>query len=206
MRAVAVAVALAVVVLLLAPRAHAQDPPVYAPPPAAPPPPASSSPPDSAFPEYRPHRAARESRLLGSLEAGYSYQSLYGIPMQGVDITGILGAQIGTLGVGGAIDVAPAHTKSGLQALTASLGLVLQATVDRVRIGGGLRLGGIEINRATSAGTIGTLSTGIFGRFSVDLIQFDDEGNGALFLVIKGSVDDAGAALFGASAGAGVRF
>ena len=69
-----------------------------------------------------------------------------------------------------------------------------------------MRVGGLDIRRATNDTGLDNVSLGVFGRLSFDLVQFDDEGRRAIYLVAKGSVDAVWGSLYAVSLGAGVRF
>jgi hypothetical protein len=128
------------------------------------------------------------------------------IPISGADFSGLLGADFGPWDIGVELEGVLGKTDGGLGATAVTLGGVAEAHVDRFRIGGGVRVGGFNVNRATEYGSLFSLSAGIFGRLSFDVVSFDDAGNRAIFLVAKGSIDTVGTPLFCTAIGAGVRF
>jgi hypothetical protein len=140
-----------------------------------------------------------------SLGGGYSYQSLYGVPIQGVDLEAVLGADTGDLTVGADIEGIVGSTEYGLSTSAMTVGMLAEGHVGRVRIGGGVRLGVYNVNRATDSGSLFASSEGLFARASVDLFSFN-ETHDVVFLVAKGSVESVGGRLLGAVGGAGVRF
>jgi len=153
-----------------------------------------------------PLRPRRTARLTESLEAAYAYESLYGIWINAADATALLGADLGVWSIGAQAELAAGKTDGGLTTFAYSIGAFAEAHVDRLRFGGGTRLGGLSVQRVTTSGSIGSGSIGVFGRLSFDLVPLDDEWNGAVFLVAKASVDEVGGGLYGATIGAGVRF
>jgi hypothetical protein len=209
--------------LLASPRAFAQpteppaDPstPTSTPTPTPPSPPPPDAPPAPVSPlEDLPDLARptpvppprHQTRIFGSIEGAYSYQSLYGIPINGFDITGLIGGDFGSWGLGGELEVVPGRTDGGLAAYTVTVGFLAEAHFDRLRFGGGIRVGVLNINRVTTGGSIGSASIGLVGRISYDLLRFDNEGNGAFFVVGKASLDSVGDSLYGVTLGLGVRF
>jgi hypothetical protein len=148
----------------------------------------------------------RRARLYGALEGGYAAQSVFGVSMSGGDITGRLGADLGSWDVGAQLELVPAKTEGGLNVFAGTVGPVAQAHIGRFRIGGGFRLGGFNVERATTNDTLFTLTVGMYGRVSFDVFRFDDEGRSALFLVGKGSLDSVNGSLLCVTVGVGVRF
>ena len=140
-----------------------------------------------------------------SLGGGYSYQILYGVPMQGLDVEAVLGADDGDITIGADIEGIVGSTEYGLSTSAMTVGLLAEGHLGRVRIGGGLRLGVYNINRVTDNGSLFASSEGLYLRASVDLFSLN-EANDVVFLVAKGSVDTVGGPLVGAVCGAGVRF
>jgi hypothetical protein len=148
---------------------------------------------------------APRSRFVVSLGGGYSYQSLYGVPIQGVDLEAVLGADSGDLTVGADIEGIVGSTEYGLSTSAMTVGILAEGHVGRLRIGGGVRLGVYNVNRATDSGSLFASSEGLYARASVDLFSFN-ETHDVVFLVAKGSVESVGGRLLGAVGGAGVRF
>ncbi len=149
--------------------------------------------------------AARKSRFVVSLGAGYSYQSLYGVPIQAGDLEAVLGADFGDFTIGADIEGIVGSTEYGLSTTAMTVGLLAEGHLGRVRIGGGLRLGVYNIDRATDSGSLFASSEGLYVRGSVDLFSFD-QAKDVVFLVAKGSVESVGGQLRGGVLGAGVRF
>ena len=177
-------------------------PPQIEPPPPPPPPPPPEAPPPGG--PLEPSVAHRSHHIYGSIEGGYSYQSLYSIPITGLNLTGILGVDLGGLEVGGLFEAVPGRTEGGLDTLSFALGPIIEGHFDRVRLGGGLRVGTFNVTRATDGTSLLSTTLGLFGRLTVDVVQFGNDGG--LFLFGKGSLDTVGGALYGLSAGIGVRF
>jgi hypothetical protein len=192
--------ALIVPALLVPVMAHAQE--------AAPPdPPAVTSAPVSAS-DVPPPEPPPEPRARGflSLEVGYAFESLYGVPMTSADLSAAVGAQFGNFAVGGILEGMPGSTQDGLQTTAMTLGVLFESRIDRLRIGEGLRFGAFNVSRVTNNGGLFSLSAGAFGRISYDVVDLDDAHTQAIFFILKGSIDTVGAALFGVSGGLGVRF
>jgi hypothetical protein len=226
-------VSIVLAAVLFAPRAFAQDDrppplpaPASAPPTQVPPPPlpplvfeANELPDESYIP--RPPPPLPEPRrpsifhLTGGLEGGYARDSLYGTPMNG----GALGVYVGgaaprlTLGV--KVDLAYGTTDVGLATLLLTAGLLFEVHLDRVRLGGGVRLGTFDVHRTTIDGWMGGGVLGLYGRASVDLLSFD-EARRAVYVVGQASADgmvrvdkfnfDGLGPVLGVTIGAGVRF
>ena len=145
------------------------------------------------------------SRFVASLGGGYSYQSLYGVPIEGLDLEAVLGADSGDLTIGADIEGIVGSTEYGLSTNAMTVGMLAEGHIGRVRVGAGLRLGVYNINRVTDNGSLFASSEGVYLRASVDLFSFN-EANDVVFLLAKGSVDSVGGPLVGAVVGAGVRF
>jgi hypothetical protein len=171
----------------------------------------ATAPPEPAAPtarepevEARP-APTRRARAFWSVEGGYAYQNLYGVPMSGVDLAGAVSGNVGTLAIGALLEGIPGSTENGLKTLTLSGGPLVQGIFDRVRLGGGLRVGLFDVSRATAAASLLSLSAGVHARASLDVVSFDKDNETALFLVVKGSIDSVDGALYGATAGLGLR-
>jgi hypothetical protein len=191
--------ALVVPALLVPVTAYAQEAPPDDPPVVTS---APVSPSDVPPPEPPPDRA----HAFLSLEGGYAFQSLYGVPMTGADISAAVGAQWSDFAVGGILEASPGSTQDGLQTFGMTLGALFEGRADHFRAGGGLRFGAFNVSRITTNGGLFSLSAGAFARASYDVVDLDDAHTQAIFFVVKGSVDTVGAALFGVSGGLGVRF
>jgi hypothetical protein len=150
------------------------------------------------------------ARFSPSIEGGYSYQNLFSIPIQGFDFLAIAAADTNdphtSLRVGGAVGASFGTTEGGLHTTTTSIGPFVEGHFDRIRVGGGLRIGTFNSTRATDGPSLFNLSAGVYVRTTFDLIQFDRDGAGALFLFGRASVDAVGGPLYGLNAGLGARF
>ncbi len=145
------------------------------------------------------------TRFVWSLGLGYVFQGLYGVPMGGADMDALLGAESATLTIGADIEAMSGSTHDGLGTTGLNAGPFIEGHLDRLHIGGGVRIGAFNVNRATSSGGLFSSSEGVFLRVSVDVLRFDSDA-GAVFLFAKGSADSVGGALYGVALGAGVRF
>jgi hypothetical protein len=147
-------------------------------------------------------------RFVVSLGGGFAYRSLYGVPMTGVDLEAMLGSDSGTLTIGADLEATHGVTEFGLINDALSAGVLVEGHYDRLRIGGGARVGVFNVDRATDSGGLFTASVGFYLRGTVDLYRFDEASgaSGAIFLALKGSVDAVSDPLLGAVGGAGVRF
>ena len=126
--------------------------------------------------------------------------------MTGVDLAAAAGADKGAVRIGAIVGATFSTTDAGLKTTTTNIGPLVEGHFDRLRLGGGVRIGTFNVDRATTSGSLFSLSAGIYARASVDLVAFDKAGNSALFLVAKGSLDTIGTALWGAGASLGARF
>ncbi len=147
-------------------------------------------------------------RFVVSLGGGFAYRSLYGVPMTGVDLEAVLGSDSGTLTIGADLEATHGVTEFGLINDALSAGVLVEGHYERLRIGGGARVGVFNVDRATDSGGLFTASVGFYLRGTVDLYRFDEASgaSGAIFLALKGSVDAVSNPLLGAVGGAGVRF
>ena len=173
------------------------------------PPPAPAEPTVAPPPaEAPPPRPLARTRFSPSIDAGYGYQNMFSIPSNGFDVQAILAADNprANLRVGGALGAAFGTTDGGLHTTTTNLGPYVEGHFDRFRLGGGLRIGTFNVTRATDGTSILNLSAGIYARGTLDIIQFDKEGKGALYLAVKASVDGVGTSLYGVNASLGARF
>jgi hypothetical protein len=148
----------------------------------------------------------RTVRPFLSLEGGYAFQSLYGVPMTSADLSAAVGGRWDTFAAGAILEAMPGSTQDGLQTITLTLGPLFEGRFDRLRVGGGVRLGAFNVNRITTNGGLFSLTAGAFARVSYDLVDLDDARTQAIFVILKGSIDSVDAALLGASCGLGVRF
>jgi hypothetical protein len=145
-------------------------------------------------------------RVLFAAEGSYTAATVFGVPITGADVSAMLGAQGPTIAYGLILDLFSGSTEGGLSAIATDAGPFAEGRFGRLRLGGGLRVGLFNANRVTSSAALLTLSAGIFARATVDIIDFDRTGNGAFYLVLKGSADAIGGPLLAASGGLGVRF
>jgi len=196
-RAILVVQALVVPVAARAQDPHAADlggaPPVAAPTTIA----ASDVP--AAQPRARPHPFL-------SVDGGYTLQSLYGVPMTSADIAVAVGRASGDFAFGAILEVMPGATEDGLSTIGGTVGALFEGRLGRVRLGGGARIGGFNVQRVTTGSGMFSLAIGAYSRVSYDVLAFDDARNHALFVIVKGSGDVVGGAILGASLGIGVRF
>jgi hypothetical protein len=144
------------------------------------------------------------NEAIVGLDVGYARESLYSTPINALDFSLSLGGDFGHLSAGAILEVTPGWTREGLDTTGVNLGGFIEARLGRFRLGGGLRIGRFSVARATYGSDLATASSGMFFRVSFDLIPFSDHG--ALYLVGKGTLDDVGAYLLGATVGLGVRF
>jgi hypothetical protein len=185
--------ALVLATLLVASSARAQEQPT----------PAPASAEEEEGPAPAPARP--KDRVLFSLDGGYAYQNLYSTDINGIDLFAVIGADLSTWAVAGIAELDRGWTVYGLTTTTFTSGGLIEGHFGRIRLGAGPRVGTMVIDRVTSHASLGSVSAGLCARASFDLITFH-EGHGAFFLVGKASVDTVGTALFGATAGLGVRF
>ena len=159
--------------------------------------------------EPRSDESIRFHHGLLSLGGGYAGQRIYGVPLTGGAVEVLAGGDYGQVAVCGDLDVVVGSTTFGLGSFTVGAGLLVEAPIGRVRLGGGVRLALFEVSRVTESGSLRMLTPGVFARISVDLLSFpaalEQEAKGALFLFAKGSADAVGDVLLGATIGAGVR-
>jgi hypothetical protein len=171
--------------------------------------PAQASPPPADTPpagETMQVPPSHRGRVMGLLEGGYGFASLYGVSGHGVDAGGFLGADLGSWDIGAQLDIVPGRTEGGLRTLTVGLGPQVDVHLGRLRLGAGGRFGIFEVARATREASMTVGLAGLYGRVSFDVATFDD-GNTALFLIARGGTDvGPSAPLFTSSLGAGVRF
>jgi hypothetical protein len=147
----------------------------------------------------RPHRG-----VFFSVDGGLAFQNLFSVAIVGADITGIVGGDLGDFDVGAILDVNPGSTEDGLGTLAVSIAPIVDGHIGIVRCGGGFRLGYFSVTRATGAARLESPLVGLFIRTTIDVLQWGDASS--LYLAATGSMDSVGGALYGASAGAGVRF
>ena len=172
--------------------------------PAEPPPPQADAP-QLTLPQPAP-RPRRRVRFFGSFEGGYQFASLYDVSMNGGTIGGLLGADFGRWTVGGRLEGTPMRTEGGLTSFAIFFGPETEVRFGRLRVGGGLRVGILTVDRVTTSSTMAQMTLGLEARLSVDLIRFDDDGHGAFFLVANSSTDIVSSLMYAIGAGAGVRF
>jgi hypothetical protein len=159
--------------------------------------------------EPRSEETIRFHHGLVSFGGGYVGQRVYGVPLAGGAFEVLAGGDYGQVTVCGDLDVVVGSTTFGLGSYTVGAGLLVEAPIGRVRLGGGVRLAIFEVSRVTESGSLRMLTLGAFARVSLDLLSFpaalEQEAKGAIFLFAKGSADAVGDVLLGATIGAGVR-
>lgn len=160
---------------------------------------------DSRAPDERPPVVHHRHPFL-SVDGGYALQSLYGIPMSGMGFTGIAGGVMRDTSAGVAFEFLRGWTAAGLQTTNVDFGGYLEQRMDRLHIGGGLRLGTFDVSRITSTSPLLSLSAGIFVRLAYNLVTWGPGADQALYVLGKLSVDSVGGALFGGGLSLGVRF
>jgi hypothetical protein len=161
---------------------------------------------DAAVSTSTPGREpAPKRRFVASLAVGYSYQSLYGVPIRGLDLDAVLGADSGDFTIGADIEGIVGSTEFGLSTNALTVGLLAEGHLGRLRVGAGVRLGVYDINRATDGGSLFASSEGLYLRASVDLFSLDRTKD-VVFLVAKGSIESVGGPLVGVVGGVGLRF
>ncbi len=153
------------------------------------------------------HPAAPANHFAMSLGAGYVAQSLYRVSINGAGLEAVFGGNFGNLTVAADIEGTSGSTVYGLATSTFDVGVLVEGDVDRLRIGIGGRLGVLNVDRATSSGSLGGASAGLFLRLTFDVFRFNGERD-AIYLAVKGTVDSVGGSgsLYGGVFGAGVRF
>jgi hypothetical protein len=139
-----------------------------------------------------------------SFSGGYSDQVLYGVGIAGVDLEAMGGTDYGKVAIAAIADCTPGSTQYGLSTFAITVGPHLEGHFGLLRVGGGLRFGVLNVERATASGSLLGSSVGTYLRLSADFARFGDNGGG-LFVVAKGSADYVGEGLFGLVAGVGVR-
>jgi hypothetical protein len=147
-------------------------------------------------------------RFSPSLEVGYGYQSTADLAVNGLDVLGILAGETSnpheSFRIGGAIGVSFGRTEGGVPMTTTTVGPLFEWHFERLRLGGGPRIGTFTF--ASNGYTELDLSVGLYARVSVDLVGFDANRHGALYVAVKGGVDFTGVGLYGVSLSLGARF
>ena len=144
--------------------------------------------------------------FVALLEGGYAGQTLYGIPGSGFDASVALGGHKGVTDAGVIADFLHAETPYRISSTAVTAGAFVQfRALGRLRLGGGLRFGVLDVARITSGGSLGSGSVGVFGRLSLDLVPFGADGAGAFYVFAKGSVDSVQTELYQGVLGLGVR-
>lgn len=174
----------------------------------APPPPGSGSPsgreatsaPDDGLapPRPRPH-------LLLGLEGGYAVQSLYNVSISGMGFSAAVGATWAIFSIAGIFTFERGWTQEGLQTTNVDAGLLLEHRIDRVKVGGGLRVGTFDVSRVTGTSPLLSTSAGGFFRVSCDLTTFGKDDRSAVYVLGQASIDSVDAPLYGANFALGLR-
>jgi hypothetical protein len=123
------------------------------------------------LPPQPPVRGA--SVFSAKLWAGPSYQRFYDLTLYGADLGVSLGAQRGISGWYGEIEANFGRTEHGLSTYQGWFGGSWEGTIDRLRLGVGVHVGFLGVQRATTGDLITGIGAGFFGFASVDLIQSD---------------------------------
>jgi hypothetical protein len=130
--------------------------------------------------------------------------------VNGFDFFGVLAGDTtdphSSFRAGGAVGAAFGKTEGGVNVTTTSLGALLEWHYERLRLGGGLRIGTFNYGRITDRANVFNFSAGAYTHVSIDMVKFDPNGNGALFIAGRGSIDSTGIALFGLNVSLGARF
>jgi hypothetical protein len=153
----------------------------------------------------RPPEPGRRHTLL-AVDAGYEAQSLFGLSMTGLTLGAILGVQQGDLAVGAIFEFGRGTTQEGLQTTNVDIGGIVEHRIDRLSLGGGVRVGTFDVSRITGTTPLLSTTAGIFARVSYDLLTFGQDDRSALYLLGKASLDSVDAPLWGAGLSLGVSF
>src|SRR5580698_6616242 len=92
------------------------------------------------------------TRFVWSLGLGYVFQGLYGVPMGGAEMDALLGAESATVTIGADIEAMSGSTHYGLGTTGLNAGPFIEGHFDRLHIGGGVRIGAFNVNRASNSG------------------------------------------------------
>lgn len=145
------------------------------------------------------------NRSVISLGAGIARYELYGVSIDGGTLEALVGGNVGHLTLAADIDGFIGSTRLGLSTTMFTVGMLFEGDFDRFRLGGGFRLGTLNVDRATTTGTLQATSAGLFMRAGFDVVRFADDRD-AIYLALKLNTDAVGGELYGLSLGAGVRF
>jgi hypothetical protein len=156
--------------------------------------------PEGAPPWHHPRR-----RPLLAVDGGYAVQSLYGIPITGMGFGALLGVTQGDLSLGAAFEFDRGWTEAGLQTTTVDIGGYVEHRIDRLALGGCVRVGTFDVSRVTNTSPLLSTSAGVFLRASYDLVTFGRDDRSALYLLGRASVDTVDAPLYAAGVSLGVR-
>ena len=178
--AIVVGAALALGVLALGTPARADERTASAP--SAP-----AAPPDEAAKQ----RSDNETRVVASLEVDHAFHRLYDLALQTTGArlgVGVQGAQasalviadfgVGTLGA------------SNLRATSGSLGVeAMIRALPFLRLGGGPRLGYLNVSRVTSGSPMEAFSIGVFASAKIDLYDFGPRDDHGVFMGARFDAD-----------------
>jgi hypothetical protein len=153
-----------------------------------------------------PPSPPRERRTLFELDGGYAYQNLYGISITGVGVSAVVGGAVGTFIVAADFEGIRGWTEDGLQTTTLSIGPLLEHRFDRLRVGGGVRVGTFDVSRVTTSSPFLSTTLGVFGRASYDLATLGSSGEPTLYLLVKAGIDSVDAPLYALTGSMGLRF
>ena len=145
------------------------------------------------------------NRFAVSLGAGFAEYKLYGVPITAGALEAVIGGNLGHLTVAADVEGFSGSTQFGLSTNMFTVGMLFAGDFGRFGLGGGLRFGTLNVDRATNTGTLQGLSAGIFMRATFDVVRFADDHD-AVYLALKLNTDTVGTALYGVTLGAGVRF
>jgi hypothetical protein len=145
------------------------------------------------------------NRFAVSLGAGFAEYRLYGVPITAGALEALFGGNLGHLTLAAEVEGFSGSTQFGLSTNMFTVGMLFAGDFDRFGLGGGVRFGALNIDRASTTGTLQGSSAGIFMRATFDVVRFADDRD-AVYLALKLNTDTVGSALYGVTLGAGVRF
>jgi hypothetical protein len=141
-----------------------------------------------------------------SAQIDAAFREIYSIPIGAVQVECTFGARTRAGIWSGAIDVLGGSTEHGLTVLQLSLAPQWRAPIGPVQLGLAPTLSVIAVKRLTRYDSyLTSAGGGLWGLFSVDVYTFDEQ---ALFLAARVGLEglsEATSALWGASAGLGIR-
>jgi hypothetical protein len=135
--------------------------------------------------EPAPPPGAFHRHGLVEIDGGYAVQSLYGIPITGMGFSGILGVVQREFSVGFIFEFLRGWTEAGLQTTNVEIGGIFEHRIDRLVLGGGLRVGTFDVSRVTSSSPLLSTSAGALVRLSYDLETFGKDDQDAFYVLGK---------------------